>query len=222
MDRDPRFQELIGGDRWKYVISLDEARLSLNDANGIRGVYYQKPGKPTFPSWTKKWKKHEKKIMYAAGVCARGVTRMYFVPPTCRVDCWFFFNHILKPIVEIDIPRLYPKCQNRVVLRFDSAGSYTTREVYDWHDERGIKYIKKEEWLRNSPDLSPMDYGPNGIFKQTMFGKKALTLGGLKKVARQVWPKFLLQTCYNIMAAWGERVNLMLENSGFQIENLKK
>jgi len=67
-----------------------------------------------------------------------------------------------------------------------------------------------------------MDYGLNGIFKQIMFGKKALTLDGLKKVGHQVWANFSLQTCSYTMTAWGERLKLMLENSGSQMENLKK
>jgi hypothetical protein len=222
LDRGPGFLELIGGRKWKYVISLDEAWLSLNDVNGVRGVYYEQPGKKTPESWKKFKKKHEKKVMFAAGVCARGVTGIYFVPPTCKVDRWFFIEHILKPVVEIDIPRLYPKNRKKVILHFDSAGSHTTPEVYAWLDERKVKYIRKEEWLSNSPDLSPMDYGPNGIFKRMMFEKKTKTLAGLMKVAKKVWAAFPLATCYNTMAAWGERVNLMLENMGLQIEHLKK
>jgi methylphosphotriester-DNA--protein-cysteine methyltransferase len=223
LDRGPRFLQLIGGNKCKYIISLDEAWLSLNDVNGIRGVYYKKTGKPTPPSWTKKWrKKHAKKVMYAAGVCAKGVTDLYFVPPTTKVDRWFFINSILKPIVEKDIPRLYPGEEHKVVLHFDSAGSHTTPEVYAWLDERNVKYIRKEEWLSNSPDLSPMDFGPNGIFKQILFGKKATGLDGLKRVARQVWAGFPLATCVNTMKSWPGRVKKMIESQGFQIENLKK
>jgi hypothetical protein len=50
LDRGPRLLQLIGDNKWKYIISLDEAWLSLNDMNGIRGVYYKKTGKPTPPS----------------------------------------------------------------------------------------------------------------------------------------------------------------------------
>jgi hypothetical protein len=61
-ERGPRFLESINGIKWKYVISIDEAWLSLNDVNGVQDVYYQKEDKETPEGYTKKWKpKHEKK-----------------------------------------------------------------------------------------------------------------------------------------------------------------
>jgi hypothetical protein len=201
---------------------LDEAWLSLNDVNGIRGVFYQKKGKETPQSWTKKWKQtHAKKIMYAAGVSARVVTGLYFVPTTSKVDRWVFINNILKQIVEKDIPRLYPGEEHKVVLHFDSAGSHTTPEVYDWLNEHKVKYIKRAEWLSNSPDLCPMDYGPNGIFKKIMFSKTSI-LEGLQRAGKRAWADFPSETWYQTMASWGKRVNQMLENQGYQINNLKK
>lgn len=83
-----------------------------------------------------------------------------------------------------------------------------------------MKYIKKEEWLANSPDLSPMDYGPNGIFKDLIFWKKPKDLDGLKRAAVKVWKNCPLLICYNIMKAGSERVKLMIANHGFQMKNI--
>jgi hypothetical protein len=138
-----------------------------------------------------KWKKHAKKVMYAVGVCSKGVTDLYFVPPTTRVDCWFFIHSILKPIVKKDILRLYPGEEHKVVLHFDSAGSHTTPEVYGWFNERNVKYIWKEEWLSNSLDLSPMDFSLNGIFKQILF--LISSLDRLKKILQEEWEAILQQ-----------------------------
>jgi hypothetical protein len=101
--------------------------------------------------------------MFAAGVSSRGVTGLYFVPQTIKVDHLFFVNKILKSIVEKDIPRLYPGEERKVILHFDSATSHTTPAVYQYLDDHNVKYIRKEEWMSYSPDSSPMDYGPNGI-----------------------------------------------------------
>jgi hypothetical protein len=62
-----------------------------------------------------------------------------------------------------------------------------TPKVYGWLDERNVKYIRREERLSNSPDLSFIDFGLNWIFKQILFGKETNELDGLKRVARQVW-----------------------------------
>jgi hypothetical protein len=67
-----------------------------------------------------------------------------------------------------------------------------------------------------------MNFGPNGIFQQILFGKKASGLDRLKRVARQVWAGFPLATCVNTMKSWPGRVQKMIESRGFQIENLKK
>jgi hypothetical protein len=82
-----------------------------------------------------------------------------------KVNRWVFIE---KPIVENDISRLYSGEEHKVVIHFDSTGSHTTPEVYQWLDERKVKYIKRNEWHSNSPDLSPMDYGPNRIFTGIM------------------------------------------------------
>lgn len=68
------------------------------------------------------------KIMFAAGVCARVVTGIYFFPPKSNVDHEFFIHNILKPIVEKYIPRLYAGEESRVVLPFDSAPGHTTKK----------------------------------------------------------------------------------------------
>jgi hypothetical protein len=104
--------------------------------------------------------------MFAAGICANGKTGIYFVLLTTKVDRWFFIDKILKPIVKRDKPRLYPGEESFVCLHFDSAGSHTTPEVYDWLDAHGVRYIKREEWMAKSPDVSPMDFGINGILKK--------------------------------------------------------
>jgi AraC-like DNA-binding protein len=146
LDRGRRFLQLIGGNHWKYIISLDEAWLSMNDSNRIRDVYYKKQGKKTPQTWTKKWKqKYAKQVIFAAGVSSRGVTGLYFVPPTSKVDHLFFINKILKPIMEKDIPRLYSGEERKVILHFDSATSHTTPTVYQYLDDHNVTYIRKEE-----------------------------------------------------------------------------
>lgn len=62
LDRGPHFLKLIDRTKWKYIISLDQAWLSLNNVKKIRDVYYQKEGKKTPKRWIRKWRmKHEKK-----------------------------------------------------------------------------------------------------------------------------------------------------------------
>jgi hypothetical protein len=221
-DRAPRFLKRLERGKWKYIISLDESFISMNDVNGKRKIYYQTEGETTPENWRKWWKaSHPKKIMFAAGICSRGKTGIYFVPPHCKVDRWFFIDYILKPIVEKDIPRLFPGEEHRVVLHFDSAPAHVAFDTYNWLVERGVNFIDKEDWMGNSPDMSPMDFGVNGILKQIMFRKKATTLPVLQRHLRKVWSEFSDSTCYKVMEAWVPRVKMLIDNQGLQIEHLK-
>ncbi|OWA53012.1 hypothetical protein BV898_17449 [Hypsibius exemplaris] len=64
--------------------------------------------------------------------------------------------------------------------------SCTDDRVLSWHQalrkpshglkSNGYKFIRKEDWPANSPDLSPMDYSINGICDFGDFGKLWRTL----------------------------------------------
>jgi hypothetical protein len=93
----------------------------MNDSKEVRDIYYKKQGKETPQTWTRKWKqKYTKKLMFAVGVSSRGVTGLYFILPTSKVDHLFLVNKILESIVEKDIPRLYPGEERKFILHFDS------------------------------------------------------------------------------------------------------
>jgi hypothetical protein len=77
--------------------------------------------------------------MFAAGICANGKTRIYFVPPTTKLDRWFFIDKILRLIVKKDIPGLYPGKERLVCLHFDSAGiRHLKSTTGSMHKESGI------------------------------------------------------------------------------------
>ena len=76
--------------------------------------------------------------------------------------------------------------------------------------------------MANSPDLSPMDFDSNGIFKKSIFKKKSKGIPVLQRAARQVWKEFPLSVCRYVTKSWKGRVIHMLDAKGFQIENAKK
>ena len=99
----------------------------------------------------------------------------------------------------------------RTRLRPLSSGSNLT----------AIISIPEEDWCANSPDLSPMDYSINGIFKQGLWKRKAQDINGLKRAMRQEWSRISKELCVKTLKSWESRVKLMLENNGLQIEHLK-
>ena len=104
----------------------------------------------------------------------------------------------------------------------DSAGSHVCSDTTDWMKSRKVKYIPKQEWMSNSPDLFPMDFGINSIFKNLLSEKRASTLDGMKRVMKQVWSKFPLGVQLRTMKSWEKRVELMVERKGYHIENVSE
>ena len=193
----------------------------MTHVNGKRRVAYKFRGKQNPQSWMKYWEqKKPKGEMFVAGISSRGTTALRFIPPKAKVNADYHIKHVLKPLFEKDLPKLFGKDSKSVVLHHDSAPAHTAAATYKWLRDNGYKFISKENWPANSPDLSPMDYGVNGFFKRQLWRRRALTLGGLKKVMRQEWRKISVSLCLKVLQSWEKRVNLMLENNGYQIEHL--
>ncbi|OWA54127.1 hypothetical protein BV898_18545 [Hypsibius exemplaris] len=101
------------------------------------------------------------KVMVCMGISWNGPTSLYFVPPKAKMNSQMFIDLILEPLFKKDVPRLYPgeKSHPPHGQRRGSRQGYG-RQVAP-RSENKIHY--EGEWMSNSPDLSPMDYGVNSI-----------------------------------------------------------
>ena len=217
VDKGPRFRKHLTGNKYQYILTLDEAWKEVSNEHKHRKIYYETDGNPVPESWTKTFKsKHPKKVMYVGGICHRGQTELYYVPEKRKVNADFFIHHILTPIVEKDIPRLYCSEKVKVVLHFDSAPRHVANKTYEWLNWRRIKFIPKEDWPSNSSDLSPMDYG---IFKNLVWKWKATDLTTLKRAMTRVWNQLDIGIIRKTLDSWLKRVDLMISKNGLQIEN---
>ena len=220
LDRGPRFLDYIKGKKWRFIITVDEAWVYLSHTNGIRQVYYEFKGERTEESWTKFWKEsHPKCVMFVGGVCNRGVTKIRFVEPGAKINSDYYIKEFLEPLFAEDISRLYPGEEHKVVFHQDSTPAHASRKTQKWLENSGIKFIPAKHWMGNSPDLAPMDYCVNGIFKWALFDREANTITGLKRVMKSVWSKLSQETINNALKSWQERVRLMIELGGHHIEH---
>lgn len=221
LEKGPEFLKLIWRKKWMNIVTVDEAWVYMTHVNGKRRVYYQFRGERSPESWTKIWKqKHPAGVMFVAGISSRGPTGIYFVPPRTKINAQSYIDLFLKPLFKKDVPRLFGKDAKNVVLHQDSAPAHVARKTYKWLADNRIKFIPNKKWPSNSPDLSPMDYAINGIFKRRLWLRKARGLQGLKRVMRDEWSKLSVSLCQRVLASWEKRVKMMLDNHGFQIEHL--
>ena len=120
--------------------------------------------------------------MVAMGVSMRGQTGLYTVPSNVKINGKVFIDRVLKPLFKIDVPRLYPGEERKVTLHMDATSGHFSKPVLKWLKENKITYIPKQDWPSDSPNLSPMDFGMNGMFKAR---KVASTVKQLVKVVEK-------------------------------------
>lgn len=223
LERGPGFLRYLGPRNLKYIITVDEAWVYLVNANGNREIYYEFKGERTEESWTKFWQtSHPVGIMFFGGICWNGTTTLRFIDPGAKINSDYYIEHCLKPLIEEDVPRLYPGEERKVILHQDSAPAHASKKTQEYLRNSGIKFIPAEEWMGNSPDLAPMDFGVNGKYKRELFEKEANTLLGLKRVMKTVWDGLDLNFIRNTLLSWPKRVELMIERGGLQIEHILK
>ena len=81
LDRGPNFLKYLKGEKWKFIVTIDEFWIYSTYVNGQRKVPYERRGGENCDKWRKYCKqKHPKGIMCAAGISFRGPTGMYLIP----------------------------------------------------------------------------------------------------------------------------------------------
>ena len=188
-----------------------------------RDGYYETKGKKA-PNENKKKERSGRppEILCAMGVCNRGPTSLRIVSENVMVNNEVFLKEVLIPIWKEDIQRLYPGEESKVNLHLDGARAHFHPNVVQWLETNKIKYIPAGHWPANSSDLSPMDYGINGIFKNLCNRRSATTKSELMKVAKEVLSGIEIRKIRKVIKAWPFRVDLMIEKLGFQIEHFSQ
>ncbi|MCP4474683.1 MAG: hypothetical protein GY821_09005 [Gammaproteobacteria bacterium] len=88
------------------------------------------------------------------------------------------------------------------VFMQDSAPSHTAWETRNLLENQCPDYLKSEEWLSNSPDCHPMDYGVWEVFEQKVFDGHSsfATLAALKRRRmKHVWDQLYEDWLKNII-----------------------
>ena len=156
------------------------------------------------------------------GVCHRGQTSLRIGFENVKINKEIILKEFLIPIWKEDIRRLYPGEERKVILHMDRARAHFHPNVVQWLETNKIKYIPAGHWPANSPDLSPMDYGINGIFKNLCNRRTATTKSELMKVAKEVWSEIEIRKICKVIKGWPFRIDLMVEKLGFQTEHFSQ
>ena len=145
------------------------------------------------------------------------------VPPNVKINAQVYIGSVLKPLVEVNLPELYPGELNKIFIHHDKASSNTAKKVVDYaktiHDEFGITLISNKEIHVKSPGTSPLDFFGFGYLKPKRLSRRAATLDGLWKVARAEWRTITLAIFSKVFSCPKFRCRAVHKKKGYQIEN---
>jgi len=220
------YKKRLAGQKSEFVVTLDEALFFLDDCKGSRKIYYKKPGKLDPEFMTVKKEKFGKKFMVVGAISGRGILPLIKVPQNVKINSEYYIENVLKPFLEVEIPKLYPGEESKVFVHHDAASSHTSKktELYgkDLKERLGMTIIPTSEIPVKSPDTSPMDFFGFGMLKQKLHSRKASTMKGVWKLLQKEWNKITLEMIGKVFDSWKWRLRLVNEKNGEQIEQTKK
>ena len=158
--------------------------------------------------------------MALAGVSYRGKTEIRFIDKGTKVNSKYYCEHVLKPFLDNDVPRLFPDDPESMVFHQDSASSHTARETIQFLKNNNVNFIDKEEWMPKSPDAAPMDFGIWGILKRRLQKRNVNTLLGLKRALKDEWNRLDQKTINETLESWPKRCKLRISSD--KASNLPK
>ena len=99
----------------------------------------------------------------------------------------------------------------------DSATSHTAQLTIQWLKAHGFQYITKDQWLPNSPEISPMDFFANGYLKSKLVTRRYTTIDGMLRCAKQEWMDIPLEMFRNALSSWSDRVKKIFKAKGHYV-----
>ena len=98
------------------------------------------------------------------------------VPKKVKVNADYYIDKVLKPLLEVNLPKLYPGELHKVTVHHDAATSHTAKKTVayagDLKSRLGISIIPKADISVKSPDASPMDFIGFGYLKRRLMKRK--------------------------------------------------
>jgi len=218
------YERYLAGEKWKYVVTLDEAYVYLSDCNKPRAIFYRPRGTKEFRKWYKESRESfSKGFMLVAGYSYNGKLTLHKVDPKTKVNAAYYQANVLKPIIERDIPALYGGEANQVWIHQDKASSHTAAStrlyMEQMQDETGIHSIPFDDIPVKSPDASPMDFCAFGLLKRALGSRRPRTLSGLWKICQEEWLRIDIGVLRASLLQWKLRCRAIAAMRGYQIEH---
>lgn len=218
------YERHLSGDKWRFVVTLDEAWIYLNDCGKTRAIFYRPKDAKGRADWIRECKESfSKGFMIIAGYCSKGRLQIRRVAKNVKVNAKYYQDNILEPLFRHEIPALYGNEACKVRIHQDKASSHTARSTVNYlqqmETETGISAIPYSDIPVKSPDASPMDFCGFGLLKRGLGDRRPRTLDGLWKACQQVWNAIPLPVLQRSLLQWKLRCRAIARLHGHHVEH---
>ena len=219
------YETKLAGQKSEFAVTLDEALFYLQDCNGIRRICYVDSPEEVEKFVVEKQERFGDKFMVVGARRGRGVLPLVKVPKNVKINAEWYIGRVLKPLLEVEVPKLYGEDTHKVFVHHDAASSHTawitTAYAQDLKQRLGITIISSSDIPVKSPDTSPMDFYGFGFLKQRLQRRRPRTLEGVWKALKEEWGQVSLETVQSVFESWKFRLRLVSKRGGKHIEQTR-
>jgi hypothetical protein len=219
------YELYLSGDKYKNVVTIDEAWVYISNSGQKRSIYYRKYDGSGDQFWGRCRERFPDGFMVVAGICHKGKLPLIKVPKKVKINSDYYIKYVIEPYYE-EIKRLYPKKElSKTYFHHDRASSHvskkTLKKLDQLQESTGIRYISPCHTPVKSPDIAPMDFSMFGILKTRLWKYKPRTVTGLWNASKKVWKNIPMPMVRNTLMSWKKRCRLVVKRKGSHIENIR-
>ena len=220
------YRNHLSADKSDFAVTLDEALFYFIPGNQTSKTCFIKRGYQTPEDWVRKVNEIQApKVMVVAAMTSRGPLQARCVPIKTKVNALYYIDNVLRPIIEKELPTLFPDDMNKIFIHHDKATSHTANQTMaflkEMKEKYGISYQEKEDIVVKRADVSPMDFFGFGWLKTKVQSRRVKTLQGFCKAIREEWSKLSPDVCKRVYESWKVRCRVVAEQQGKVCEGRK-
>lgn len=195
---------------WTKIVAIDEKSFSIgcvgNRKNDVVWATSPEdvPSIPRFKSYST--------LHVCGGISMNGITSLHVFTEIMTAK---LFVDILDHTIVHGGNELYP--DEDWVLLMDNDPKHRSKLSSQYLEEHQVKYISKDEWPSNSPDLNPIE-NIWGYMQQQLNRDPPRTFDKLKEAVLREWDKLPFEVIKNTMSSMPGRLNKVIKSKGAAID----
>ncbi|KAJ9578587.1 hypothetical protein L9F63_005189 [Diploptera punctata] len=98
------YEKHLAGEKWKFLVTLDEAYVYLGDCNKPQAIYYREGDERKFQKWYAECRESfSKGFMFITGYCYNGKLTICRVAKKAKINSQYYQEEVLTPIYRTEI-----------------------------------------------------------------------------------------------------------------------